>query len=584
MNVLNALYWFNPLVWLAVRMINKDMETACDAVVLSHIGLEKRQGYIETIIQFAGSSDGKRLQPALCMNDGRVKLKKRIKGMFLNNKTKATIKIPVLILALVMAFACFTTACQPTPETPVVINKNDGKLEEKFAQTEAPEAKYEAPQMWEDNFTRGKLTVNIKAEPQVPEVSAYPVVKMKYVPFSQEDVNRFADVLMQGQKLYKTNHPPTKAELEKELIMAKQTLQRKIEDPESHGDSVEDMQNGIKNLEERIKAAPETVLKEYVEPVLEKQSIETEKGAVIESCDTIAVSADLPGYDYSATLQVYNYAAYSRMEFQNGRFYQSLYDPAATQAKNLKTTMEEAIGSAKTLANQLGVTDMEVVKAEVGLALPYRDEREDQEPWDYEQSKEQQGYIIHLRRVHAGIPVTYNPEQGAGYAANLITEEYAQTLPMEYFKVYIDDTGITGVIWEGRMTIDGVVSQNVQLLPFDAVAESFKKNLFVSNAWTEEDESLLARGIDIDSAVLGYFCTAIKNEPGEYLLTPVWDFNGAQTSKNDIEKVLLNFDEKDREAIRKQAERENDLVYRDEFSILTINAIDGSIIDRMLGY
>ena len=60
----------------------------------------------------------------------RVTAEKRIRGLFMPRKTGTSVKTISLILAGVLGLACFTTACQPTPEEPVVIGKGDGKLEE----------------------------------------------------------------------------------------------------------------------------------------------------------------------------------------------------------------------------------------------------------------------------------------------------------------------------------------------------------------------------------------------------------------------------------------------------------------------
>jgi bla regulator protein BlaR1 len=37
LTLLNAVYWFNPFMWLASRVIRKDMETACDSAVVKRL-------------------------------------------------------------------------------------------------------------------------------------------------------------------------------------------------------------------------------------------------------------------------------------------------------------------------------------------------------------------------------------------------------------------------------------------------------------------------------------------------------------------------------------------------------------------
>ena len=40
-----CVHWFNPLVWLMVRLSNRDIELACDEAVLKRLGREAKAGY-----------------------------------------------------------------------------------------------------------------------------------------------------------------------------------------------------------------------------------------------------------------------------------------------------------------------------------------------------------------------------------------------------------------------------------------------------------------------------------------------------------------------------------------------------------
>jgi bla regulator protein BlaR1 len=51
--VLGMIYWFNPLLWLALRRMRLDREIACDATVLAHIDRDEAKMYGYTILDMA---------------------------------------------------------------------------------------------------------------------------------------------------------------------------------------------------------------------------------------------------------------------------------------------------------------------------------------------------------------------------------------------------------------------------------------------------------------------------------------------------------------------------------------------------
>ncbi len=113
MNILRAVYWFNPLVWAALRLVREDIELACDQKVIKALGQRHRLSYIETVLSFAGHSPSDRFAAAMGLFDGRPSMERRIKGMF--GKTKTGIKGRVtagFMAALILAVSALT-ACQP---------------------------------------------------------------------------------------------------------------------------------------------------------------------------------------------------------------------------------------------------------------------------------------------------------------------------------------------------------------------------------------------------------------------------------------------------------------------------------------
>lgn len=72
---MQALYWFNPLVWLAFRQMRRDREAYCDWAVLNELGDENaRIAYGQTILNFAaGCQTQFHTANGLCQNKEQLK-------------------------------------------------------------------------------------------------------------------------------------------------------------------------------------------------------------------------------------------------------------------------------------------------------------------------------------------------------------------------------------------------------------------------------------------------------------------------------------------------------------------------------
>lgn len=54
--VVLCLHWFNPLVWLAFRLMDEDMEKSCDEAVIRRLGRGIKRDYSASLLSFAGGS------------------------------------------------------------------------------------------------------------------------------------------------------------------------------------------------------------------------------------------------------------------------------------------------------------------------------------------------------------------------------------------------------------------------------------------------------------------------------------------------------------------------------------------------
>lgn len=64
-------HWFNPVAWLALRLMNRDMEMYCDECVLRTADLGRRQRYAQTLLDFACKQSG--FSPAVHFGESGTK-------------------------------------------------------------------------------------------------------------------------------------------------------------------------------------------------------------------------------------------------------------------------------------------------------------------------------------------------------------------------------------------------------------------------------------------------------------------------------------------------------------------------------
>lgn len=173
------------------------------------------------------------------------------------------------------------------------------------------------------------------------------------------------------------------------------------------------------------------------------------------------------------------------------------------------------------------------------------------------------GYRIDYARTINGVPVTQTIADGGALEDMDSTME---TWSYESLCFYVDKDGIESMTYSNPYTIGKIKTENLNLLSFSEVMKIYEKMMVVTNADNMQYEN--SRVYNIDRIVLGY---ARIYEPSTDahtgIMIPVWDFFGSMTSESEY-----------------NGETESNTSKDPNESFLTINAVDGSIIDRNLGY
>lgn len=108
-----ALYWWDPLVWLAAALSRTDCELACDEAALSRLGEGERRAYGETLITMAAKPrPAELLRAGSPIGSGKRELKARILAIARRGRRLVVPAVLAAALCLVCA-ACAFTGSEP---------------------------------------------------------------------------------------------------------------------------------------------------------------------------------------------------------------------------------------------------------------------------------------------------------------------------------------------------------------------------------------------------------------------------------------------------------------------------------------
>jgi hypothetical protein len=197
-------------------------------------------------------------------------------------------------------------------------------------------------------------------------------------------------------------------------------------------------------------------------------------------------------------------------------------------------------------------------------------------------------YKIYLMRNVDGITANYAVprELDIPLPEGMTHDDYYMKAPNEEAEITIAKEGIIDFQWGPVTKIADTKSESVELLKFEDIQDIVKRQVIMNNVQSELDMimglnnvAVKGRKITIEEAKLGLMCVKWQGHEAEYLMIPVWDFYGYES--------FVFQDPAD--AIQKQMPvdangRPIGSLLGGPKSFLTLSAIDGSVINRTIGY
>ena len=190
-SVLLAVYWFDPLVWLAAALSRADSELACDEAVLRKLGADQRLAYGKTLVDMVAvrRTPTGILCAATTMTSGKRSLKERL-GRIVR---KPRVAIPAVIAVVLLASVC--VACTFSGAETVDAEPEETDTSDTSDQTSAAEVTFtlakvengvETPIDDPDGFLAGEIffdaMVKSAAAPAVELPDSYYILREKEQP------------------------------------------------------------------------------------------------------------------------------------------------------------------------------------------------------------------------------------------------------------------------------------------------------------------------------------------------------------------------------------------------------------------
>ena len=611
-----TVHWFNPLVWLAYRHHLNDIELVCDEMVIAHIGHDKCFEYSQSLLDVIKLSRKRaKANAGIAFCEEKTKIRKRVENMMHLNKKSKSAAFMSLVMAAVLIVGCFTTACQPAPDETIAYAEQDTAENASAAESESPETQtrtpepeqtpeedfepaYTAPEtVQKDIFSGdGTINININADVHVPKTQTFPIYSVESVKLTQENLDNFLDEFFPERTAVATSEItqlPTKENYQKLIDEREEWMATKEEHPNERGPSNHELwQQEIDFYKEQIKDAPESNLEvpQYVItqfstiPLMdvfwdaELTAKELEQQLEDSKARAAANNTELIEYDIlTDDAQTYSiYALHSDdpnvniFWINNGKYYVPYSIENYGDIAGLETSYDEAYSIAERAVQALGIDYMSMDFASIG---------------QYTRGKDPQAgvsyHFVFTRNVD-GANVTYTQN-----IVNNPETDY-RSWQYNYFEIWIDDSGISTIHWYSSSSeIKNQIAQDSKLMPFEEVMakaeESFEEGAFTRSRNSHEADQMLAENratiyennIIIDDIKLGYMRATTGPEDYNYTLIPVWDFIGRESIRLDIKHKTNG----------QVHEAESDMPeYGDCHSFLTINAIDGTVINRRKGY
>lgn len=479
--LLRCVYWFNPVVWLASRQIETDMEAACDVGVTASLNHMERVDYAQTMIDLGSNANAYML--GMGLSSSRMSMEKRVRSLFMEKRTRPSVKLAAAVLSGLLIFACFTTACQPiqaeSVDNAAVIDTPVETAE--ATPTPAPTAEPEVNPNegygdfpdWVETYTSPYIEADINAQTVTPDTDVFPVYKVKKRTLDDGTIQKIVDYFA-GDAVGVREFSYTEEELQEQLKSAKKY------------DA--DDKDYIKELKQQIAS----VQPEVFEPITQNASL-TGQHIYLKSDDKRTYVSFSHGNDDVDRFSIYNYSNNYGIQPESwirdsGPARQ--VKPMDKALDAVKMTEQEASTKAMAAMAAWGIENMAVSNVQKAIVVN-----------GYVDDVFSGGWLVTITRSDDGsIPIDYYFSVSKGGLLSFSKEDYFERWSDEWIDIYIDDNGIQSMGWRDPIEVTEVVEDNAALMPYEDAKQAIKDAmaLGISNMIEKQKEYAAESEVEIE--------------------------------------------------------------------------------------
>lgn len=438
----------------------------------------------------------------------------------------------------------------------------------------------QAPEHYTADLVAGDVHVKVDAQVVVPDGEGFKTYRVKARPFEQADYDTVSHTLLKDEGLWERDletmadsYGLTREEIERsvaqkeeEIATARATGPEAVKFYEAKvGKDLEVIEQELDVLKDRLEDAPiePTIVEVPAVVTVNAEHVEGQNNEGKNEAGWLEGYATVDGKDYAVTLNNivqenwrWNSFQVLKEEEESGYFhaYYSFSGLTDAQKESAAFSTDDVKAEAAEAVAAMGFTDFAPAGEEY-----YAIYGNEEEYGSVRGAVKRIAYGIHFTRVFDGIPVTYTSETGT-------TMEDGDDLvwPYENMTLVYDEDGLVNFIWENPYEVEKVSDEYLFLLPFSEVQNTFEEMILKKyQDWI--DGAQMKLDFQINEVRLGYMRVREDGNAGEATMIPVWDFIGTRGIAYEGEEAAY-----------------------DESSIfnswITVNALDGTIIDRDLGY